>query len=239
MSSSRPLVAEVSQDLFSTEDTIQQASYAGNLPLVEILRKQGFKITDRDDDGRTPFHWAVAGNHTHLLRHFLSVDDENAAAVVNAKDDAGWTPLHSAVSSGYVEIASILLESDADPNLTTRQKRNPLHYVKGNVEVARVLVSHCSTECLNARDEVGSTPLCRAATLGHLAVATVLLQAGANINLADNEGNGPLHLACEECLKEMATLLLKAGAREDVQNRSGKTPVELAPGALKSLLLEA
>lgn len=237
--SSRPLVAESSQDLFSTEDTIQQASYAGNLPLVEILRKKGSKIIDRDEDGRTPFHWAVAGNHSHLVRHFFAVDEENAAAAVNAQDDAGWTPLHSAVSSGYVEIASLLLESGADPNTTTRQKRNPLHYIKGSVDVARVLVSHCSAECLNARDEVGYTPMCRAATLGHVDVVSALLQAGANINLANDEGNSPLHLACDECFKDMATLLLKAGAREDLKNRAGKTPVQLAPGALKSLLLEA
>jgi 26S proteasome non-ATPase regulatory subunit 10 len=239
MSSNKPLIAASSQDLFSTEDTIQQAAYSGNLALVELLRKKGSKISDKDLDGRTALHWAACGGHSHLLQHFFSVDEDGAKSILNDKDDAGWAPLHSAVSSGHCEVAAILLEQGADPNVTTKNGRTSLHYLKGNSKMAQLLVEHYSVEAINARDEVGSTALCRAATLGHLDVTSILLKAGASINLANASGNSPLHLACYEGRKDVATLLLKSGASEDVTNKAGKKPVELASGDFRSSLLEA
>ena len=235
----RPIVAPESQDLFSTEDTIQQAAYAGNLALCEVMRKKNAKISDRDLDGRTAVHWAACGGNSHLLEHFFQVDGESFAKVINDKDDAGWTPLHSSVGSGHADVVRVLLESGADPNVTTKQDRTPLHYVKGRSDIVRLLTAHCTTACLNARDEVGSTALCRAATLGHVEVVSSLLEAGASINLANASGMSPLHLACYEGLKDVAMLLLKAGSSEDVVNKAGKRPVELASGELKAALIEA
>jgi len=237
--STKPLVAAVSQDLFSTEDTIQQAAYSGNLALVELLRKKGATLVTKDLDGRTALHWACCGGHAHLLRHFFTANEEGVRSVLNDKDEAGWTPLHSAVSSGHCEVVAILLEQGADPNALTQQGRTSLHYLKGNSQVAQLLVKHASVDALNAKDEVGSTALCRAATLGHVDVISILLNAGANINLANTNGNTPLHLACYEGIQNAATLLLKAGASEDVVNKQGKRPVDLASGTFRSSLLEA
>ena len=103
----KPIVAECSQDLFSTDDTIQQASYAGNLALVQIMRKKGATITDVDLDGRTAIHWAACGGHAHLLQHFYTENENGFQKVINNPDDAGWTPLHSAVGSGNVPSIAI------------------------------------------------------------------------------------------------------------------------------------
>jgi ankyrin repeat protein len=237
--STKPIVAECSQDLFSTEDTIQQASYAGNLALVQIMRKKGATITDVDLDGRTAIHWAACGGHAHLLQHFYTENENGFQKVINNPDDAGWTPLHSAVGSGHANVVNVLLETGADPNATTKQDRTPLHYVKGRGDIAKLITQRASKECLNARDEVGSTALCRAATLGHLDVVACLVEAGASINLGNASGNSPLHLACYESHKEIAILLLKKGASEDTVNKAGKRPVEMASGELKKELIEA
>ncbi|ORY29166.1 ankyrin repeat-containing domain protein [Naematelia encephala] len=48
---------------------------------------------------------------------------------------------------------------------------------------------------INARDAYGNTPLHLAADRGHIAIALVLLEAGADRNLTDEDGQTPLQLA--------------------------------------------
>ena len=77
-------------------------------------------------------------------------------------------------------------------------------------------------------DSMGSTPLHRAASKGHLQATNLLVSKGADVNAIDGEGNTPLHLACECEAREVYTRLVEAGARKDIKNKAGKTPLETA-----------
>jgi ankyrin repeat protein len=82
---------------------------------------------------------------------------------------------------------------------------------------------------VDARDAAGSTPLHRAAWKGHLAVAQVLLDHGADPNVQDrNEhyGGTPLHAAAHGNQQAVVALLVARGADVHVRGPNGRTPLE-------------
>ena len=49
-----------------------------------------------------------------MVRYFIVVEK----IPVNSQDHAGWTPLHEACNNGWIDIAELLLEFGANPNLS-------------------------------------------------------------------------------------------------------------------------
>jgi hypothetical protein len=66
---------------------------------------------------------------------------------------------------------------------------------------------------LEARDELGRTPLMLAVMQRKPEVVRLLLDRGADPNVADSAGRTPLQQAKQENLREIAALLQRAGAR--------------------------
>ena len=83
---------------------------------------------------------------------------------------------------------------------------------------------------LNTTDPQGRTAMSYAAQQGNLEIATMLVDAGASVELADKLGNTPLHWAAEDGKTDAARLLIRAHAPVDAQNRQGITPLMLAIG---------
>jgi ankyrin repeat protein len=81
----------------------------------------------------------------------------------------------------------------------------------------------------HARDEEGSTPLHHAAWKGQVEVATLLLDAGADV-IAQNEnthwGGTPLHAAAHGNQRAVAELLIARGADLHAGSCNGRTPLE-------------
>lgn len=71
-----------------------------------------------------------------------------------------------------------------------------------------------------ARDKTGRTALHAAAEKGHAAVARLLLDAGADIDLRDNYGSSPLGLAISSKHNGIVELLLQKGARTKGDGRN-------------------
>ncbi|XP_075971416.1 uncharacterized protein LOC142973514 [Anticarsia gemmatalis] len=108
---------------------------------------------------------------------------------------------------------------------------------------ARLGYTDCVAYCLekmesdpSAKDNAGFTPLHVAAAKGHVRIAKLLLQYGANVSAAAQGGIRPLHEACENCRVEVIRLLLAYGADPLLGTYSGQTPEELAEGPAATLL---
>src|SRR5258705_6744289 len=97
----------------------------------------------------------------------------------------------------------------------------------GDAERVRVLLAN-DKSLVNARDKDASTPLHCAVWKGHQQVASLLIEAGADIN-AHNEndhwGTTPLHAAAHANQATIAQLLIDHGADMNAKDREGRTPM--------------
>ena len=77
----------------------------------------------------------------------------------------------------------------------------------------------------------GITPLITAAANGHVAVAEMLIAAGADVNLKSTiSWSTPLHRAAEWGQLEVVQLLLRHGADKKLKNDDGRKPVDVVCG---------
>ena len=108
----------------------------------------------------------------------------------------------------------------------------------GDLEIMKLLLKHCDTECvsktprtiykprLNPRQFY--SPLTAACINGHKLVVEELIRSGANIHLKDLWGITALHGAAESGHQSIVEYLMLAGADCNVRNESDETPLYAA-----------
>jgi ankyrin repeat protein len=183
------------------------AARAGNVEVAKLLVAHGAMLELADGNGVTPLLEAIVnasffgaardGRTGHLAVAHLLLD---AGANVNAMDWYGETPLwatvdlrnlelgpgndgHNGVRDDAYALAKRLLEAGANPNARTKEFPHERRYVVGPIgSVAWV-------------DLTGQTPFLRAAAAGDLAAMRLLLEHGADPNIATDGGTTPLMVA--------------------------------------------
>lgn len=118
-----------------------------------------------------------------------------------------WTPLMLAMSNEHYEVATLLLQHNADPNVWKGTKYNPL-VMCYDESMIHTLVKHGAD--INTRDEHGN-PLILCHNYRRL---KTLISCKADINIG-NDGDTALSLACRYNNYETVKLLLRHGAIVD------------------------
>lgn len=217
------------------------------LPTVKLLLARGAKVAR---DGGSLLASAAADGNDELLRVFIA-----RGAKVNADASAygTTTALHAAVKSGKVSSARLLLDNGANPNAIDEDGASPLYASVGfqgdeanEIALARLLLEHGAK--INFRttqglyDVSGQTTLAEAARLDQPNLLDVLLQNGADPNLANSEGETPLIQIAQndktnsdspdaQRLKtqlRMVKALLAHGADPKLRDKAGNTAFSLA-----------
>jgi len=75
------------------------------------LLKTGQYLNAKDDEMKTPLHWAVEKNSKEMVELLIS-----KGADINANAKGSWTPLHIAVKNNLREIIELLISKGADLN---------------------------------------------------------------------------------------------------------------------------
>lgn len=218
----------------------------GNTDLVvKLLGASRDLISLENTRGVTPLAVSVAGKHLEVARILLingaeeSLEARGAGvtpllltaqygdlemlhlllehgADPNALDDQKRTALCLAAPGGFFEVAEVLLSLGVDPNIPTGEK--PLS------TALHVAVDSCHLEFVQTLLEwsVGQcgqvTPLHLAARRGHLPVANLLVDYGAEANSVDENGDTPLHWAAFYGYVNVLQLLVDHGAYVGARN---------------------
>ncbi|XP_014679678.1 PREDICTED: putative ankyrin repeat protein RF_0381 [Priapulus caudatus] len=209
------------------QTSLRHAAHYGQLDTMLLLLEAGADPNVAEtENGKTPLMEAARKGKEAVVQMLLS-----HGADANAADSYGETSLHHAAHYGQLHIMLLLLEAGADPNVAeTQSGKTPLMKVMRECEEAAVqmLLSHGANA--NAADSHGETSLHHAAYLGQLDIVRLLLEAGADPNVAETEERGSftaLHYSCDQLHTEMITLLLKHGADPNLVDCNKRTPLAI------------
>uniref|UniRef100_A0A0G4HF05 Uncharacterized protein n=1 Tax=Chromera velia CCMP2878 TaxID=1169474 RepID=A0A0G4HF05_9ALVE len=198
---------------------------------------------EEDETGRTALHLVcgrriVTPKQVEIARFLLSEGaDPNAA-----DEDDEFTPLHEAAYHGHSAMIDLLVSFKADVNAKDNEGAGPLsHAVIGNcIEAAQRLIAHGAK--VNQPDEEGMGPLHftvipQGSTLriveteegegegnsDRKEMAELLLDHGADVNMADEGGKTILHHAALRGAKGVVEVALSRGADVHLRDAEGRT----------------
>jgi ankyrin repeat protein/beta-lactamase regulating signal transducer with metallopeptidase domain len=206
-----------------------------NVELIRLLldRKANIHATAADvmthSDNVSPLMWALYGSpQTAEVASRLSASALlliERGADVHAASPGGATPLHRAAQRGLSEVVRGLLAKGADPNKRATDGSSPL---------LLILVS----------GGFGSGPSGPASMAeGKVSSALLLIDGGADVNLADNNGRTPLVTAIQARapINVIRALLAKGANPNTKAGANGQTPLGAAANSpeIRQLLIDA
>jgi ankyrin repeat protein len=189
------------------------AAARGDAVAVTRLLGEGGSVKAKDASGRSALLLATHGNHVEAARLLIA-----AGADVNAKDNIQDSPFLYAGAEGRNEILKMTMAAGADLKSTNRYGGTALipaaHH--GHVETVKILLATAIDR--NHINRLGWTALLEAVILGdggeaHTEIVRLLVDAGANVNIADRDGVTPLGHARQHGYVEIAKILEAEGAR--------------------------
>ncbi|CAM9391757.1 unnamed protein product [Scytosiphon promiscuus] len=228
------------------------ASGGGRLGVVKVLLHAGASLHDRDDEfGSNSFMWACGGGHSDVVR--LMLQQSGSKALLLSTNSDMWTATMVACDAGSLDTVRVLVEAGGDLGafnsegltaLDIAADRNHLLLVcylrteqafsstqfwaaadSGNAVVMSNLL-RSNGHLVAALDKDGRTALLRSCIGGHLEVARILVEAGADVDFQDSSGTSSLSVAVVLGDKALTRYLVQAGgARLAVKNDAGWTPL--------------
>jgi len=173
---------------FLGDSPLHWAVRTDQLPLTDFWLEAGSPTAATNIAGQTALHIAAERGFAAQMEKLLA-----ARSPTNLKDTNGWTALDVAIRAKQPETIRRLLGTETMANPQLRGVATSIHETaaSGNVVVLAALLT---SENLEARNELGQTPLLVAARSGQLGAAALLVDNGANVNAQDPEGNTVLHL---------------------------------------------
>lgn len=159
----------------STADDVFAAVYRQDLQALRLMSKRhGALCAFLDRDGRNALMHAVLAEQSSLEVVEFLLHQGCPPNHIDARQ--GWTALHFAAQAGKTEIASVLLESGADPNIQDAFGNSPLwravFCVTDDDALVRLLLSNGADFNLNNRS--GVSPIALARTRGRTDIAELM-----------------------------------------------------------------
>jgi len=175
--------------------------FASTVEIAELLLTHDADPEARDIYGKTPAAMAAAyGNRRRDVAKYLmektgksdiflfcAIGEASGVAhcldadpsLLNASSTGGETPLNVASLHGQIDVAKLLLDRGADPNLKGRIGHGPMHNAarNGHIEIARLLID--SGADINLRDgNHDATPVGWASFQGQTEIEQFLRERG-------------------------------------------------------------
>ncbi|PPD53824.1 MAG: hypothetical protein CTY12_04355 [Methylotenera sp.] len=223
----------------SLEQELHNATIARDSTRIEYLLKRGAKVDAKDTEGQTPLMVAAKGGDLSVINGLLEYkanpnaqdNDGWTAAMYAVKSNEpkifrllgkhkadfnminkdGLTALAMAVHDNKANAAVAMLDNNANPDFAmgaAKYNALMLAVTKGNLTLAQTLLQYKANP--NATNAGGVTPLMIAAHRNHDMVISLLLKAGAKVDVKDDEGKTALMIAKENDAKNAVIQLEKS-----------------------------
>jgi ankyrin repeat protein len=221
----------VTKIIQNNRDIVYERDYYGNTPLIFAVKQKspdmamfllscGAEINGTDHSGNTPLHWAVNMGSKEMIELLIT----NGASV-NQGDNWNKTPLVLAKEKGNREIIELLGKQGATSQNYQQSMIDAIG--QGNYEMVKQLLSEGVD--VNTRVPNGCSLIHFAADYGHVNIATLLLEKGANVNdTAPASRLTPLHAAARGGHMAMVKFLIEKGANPTLKNYQDRTPADFA-----------
>ena len=189
------------------------AAEQGDIETVRFLLDQGANVHARDQAGRTALIAAAYRNDLAIADVLIQ-----AGADVNVQDNTQQSAYLISTSDGYLDLLKRTLQAGA--NVHSKDSYNGTGLIRaadrGHVEIIQELLK--TDIVIDHVNNLGWTALLEAIILGdggprHTEVVRLLVEAGADVNLADGNGVTPLAHARQRGHTQMIEILQNAGAR--------------------------
>ncbi|MEJ9229991.1 ankyrin repeat domain-containing protein [Peribacillus butanolivorans] len=203
---------EIKGEIDVNEQLIQAAERK-ETDTIRRLIKEGVDINSQDSQGRTATMIATYNNDVETAKVLIK-----AGADVNILDDMKNNPFLYAGAEGYIEILKFTIEAGADPTITNRYGGTALIPASehGYVDVIKELLTKTDID-VNHVNNLGWTALMEAIVLNNggekqQQAIQLLIEHGADVNIADNNNITSLQHAREKDFKEIEQILVESGA---------------------------
>ena len=196
------------------------AASKGSAEIVTLLLTNKAKADEPDAEGMTALHRAARGGHGAAIEVLIA----NGAAV-NTKNKAGLTPLELADA----DAAEVLRKHGAQSAVKLGALSDDA--ANGNLEAVKQHLKAGSD--VNGKDNLGRTPLYRAAYNGHKEIVVLLLENKADTSARDANGWSPLHGSAYKGHVEIIAALITAKAEVNAKDTDGDTPLDWAKNKQK------
>jgi ankyrin len=219
------------------------AVHRGDVELVRRLVRAGAKVNVRNDYGATPMSEAAVVADPAMIEVLLT-----AGADVESPNADGQTALMVVARTSRVDAARLLLKRGANVNAVEAWRgQTALMWAAAQQQPAMVRELIAAGADVNSRSTVnnwerqvtaepraiyrpagGLTPLLYAAREGCVECASMLVDAGADIDLPDPEGISPLLMAVINMHFDLAATLVGKGANPNRWDLWGRAPLYAA-----------
>jgi uncharacterized protein len=189
------------------------AATGGDVAAITAALADGADPDARDPAGSPALMLATRARAADAVRALL-----DAEADPDAQDGDRFNPFLYAGAEGLLDILKLVDDAGADPAITNRYGGVALIPAseRGHVEVVRYLLSETDVDVDHVND-LGWTALLEAILLSdggprHQEIVSLLIEHGADVDLADGDGVRPLTHARARGQTEIVALLEAAGA---------------------------
>jgi hypothetical protein len=190
------------------------AAERGDAGGIAAALARGARIDAQDSRGRTPVMAATHARQTLAVKVLLQ-----SGADVNLQDNRRDNPFLYAGAEGLLDILRLAIDAKANTRITNRFGGTALIPAaeRGHVDVVLELLTRTDID-VNHVNDLGWTALLEAIVLSdggprHQRIVQLLVDHGADVNIADRGGLAPLAHARSRGYKAIALTLIKAGAR--------------------------
>ena len=189
------------------------AARRGEVATVQDLLAQGASVEASDERGVTALIAAAYQNQVDVAKILIE-----AGANVNVQDNTQQSAYLIPTADGYLELLELTLQAGADVHSLDSYNGTGLIRAadRGHVEIIQTLLkTDIDVDHIN---RLGWTALLEAIILGdggprHTEVVRLLVQAGADVNLADSGGVTPLAHAYQRDYQGIISILEEAGGK--------------------------